>query len=147
MHVLNTQGTHNITLTGRDPEGATATSTIAVNILPPPPDGVPPTVYISPLDYNAYGSFPEPGTGRWCIDMTFIASGMDAEDGILPGSALKWEFISGGCTWNIAPSNAVGTYLGCRIYGFGNFTIKVTATDSNGKTATHSRTGVLELIK
>ncbi len=142
-------GTHNITLTGRDPEGATATSTIAVTIQPPPPDGIPPSVYIYPLDYDPYGSGPEPGTGRYYQDTVFLASGIDPEDGVLPGSALTWEFIptSGSISWNIAPSNAVGTYLGCRIYGFGSFTIRVTATDSNGKTSSYSRTGEIVSIR
>lgn len=147
--ILNTQGAHTITLTGRDPEGATATSSIGLTVLPPPPDGIPPSVYIYPLTHDVYGSSTEPGTGNWYIDTAFIASGIDPEDGVLPGSALKWEFTptSGSCSWNIAPSNAVGTYLGCRIYGFGTFTIKVTATDSNGKTSSYSRTGAIEIIR
>lgn len=147
--ILTAIGAHNVTLTGRDPEGATATSTIKVNVLAPPPDGIPPSVYIYPLDYDPYGGATEPGTGRWYQDTAFIASAIDPEDGVLPGSAIKWEFIptSGGISWNIAPSNAVGTYLGCRIYGFGSFTIRATATDSNGKSSSYSRSGVIELIK
>lgn len=138
--ILNTIGTHTITLTGRDPEGQTATSSIAVTVLAPPPDGVPPSAFIEPFTFGTYTSD--------YVDTVFIGRAIDPEDGMLPNSALKWEFtaISGSVSWNIAPSNAVGSYLGCRISGSGTFRLKLTATDSNGKTNSFTRTGVVEVV-
>ena len=107
-------GTHEITLTATDGEGATGTDAITLTI------NAPPVVVInSPPNGFRYDT----GT-----EVIFTGSAVDAEDGTLGGSSLEW-------TSSIAGTMGSGSPLSMSDLSYGSHTITLTATDSRGLTA------------
>jgi serine protease len=136
---LTTVGAHTITITGTDPDGVSSHASVAVTVLPPPPDGVPPTAFIYGFDYDPNS------LGDRELDLAGV--GQDKEDGPLSGASLAWTLQSATVTWNIPGGTAYGNFPKAILSGIGNFTITLTVTDSSGKTATATQSGVINPLK
>lgn len=139
---FQSQGSRNLTLTGTDPAGKTATAAVTVNVLPPP------TVLVdisSPLDGGVIGP-----------DEVITLQG-SASGGAAPYS-YNWKVAyptdaagSGGTVYNIGPGNSrtwkasdtlpVG---GCEVNDFARLILE--AADGNGFTGTRSITVAIQLI-
>jgi chitinase len=65
--------------------------------------------------------------------VTFIGSGTDQEDGTLTGASLVW-------TSNISGQIGTGTTFSISTLPVGNHFVTLTVTDSQGATASYSRT-------
>jgi hypothetical protein len=65
--------------------------------------------------------------------VAFSADGADLEDGPLPNSAFLWEIVRSGGSYQVL---ATGVRSGSVVIGLaGTYTIRVTVTDSSGRTA------------
>ncbi|MCA9244446.1 MAG: hypothetical protein KDA32_10855, partial [Phycisphaerales bacterium] len=134
-------GEHQITVTGRDNDGASATDSRRVTVLPPPPDGLPPTAFIYTFDYDYRAPNPV---------LTLGGVGHDAEDGALSGARLEWRLESDSIEWNIPGGVAYGNTPQAvlnPVNGRGDFRVRLTVTDSTGKTAEVVREGSLLYIR
>jgi len=127
--VFGTLGTRTLTLTGTDPQGASAIDTVAVTVLDPPPD-LPPSVLItSPTNFQSVGINEE-------ITLTGLVT--DPE-GATP-LTLVWTVSTNG-----SPPEQVGTGNGVLwtpsdtidFSGEDRYdvTIRLTATDAGGNSA------------
>ncbi len=136
--ILRTLGTHTLTATAVDADGARTTASVNVNVMPVPPDGAPPTCYIK-ADHEGYTS------GAIPIGLTGFAN--DAEDGPLYADALEWRFVSlkGGITAD-APV-AYGTHIDTTLRGAGDFQFVLTVTDSKHKTGTCAYEGAVRGLR
>jgi len=117
-------GTHRITFTATDQEGATGTALITITVQSAAPN-TPPTAEIRLPPPNA--SFTE---GQ---SVTFSGTGTDAEDGTLDGQALAW-------TSNLDGFLGQGSYFALNHLSVGMHLITLTATDSRGATGTDTVT-------
>lgn len=138
---LTAQGEHVITLTGTDADGIASSATTRVRVLPPPPDGLPPSAFIYGFDFNPYEFTPVISLG---------GTGHDNEDGYLSGTSLAWTLESTSVTWNIPGGVAYGQAPRAVLTPSANpanFTIRLTVTDSTGKTDTFTRSGVITPLR
>jgi len=126
-----TPGTHTIRAFTIDPMDETIIVSDSIQILieEPPSTNTPPQATIT-----------SPDSGTYCLPETIIVlrgTGYDPEDGVLPGSSLKWYSDIDGYLGE-------GTYLRTRLSGkdcsFKDHTITLEVTDSDGATSTHSIT-------
>ena len=115
-------GTHTITLSAEDSDGATGSASITLFIN----DG-PIAVIDSPLNDSVYT------TGS---EVLFSGSATDAEDGELSGNVLVW-------TSSLDEQIGTGTSFSRYSLSPGTHTITLTATDSGGMTATVSITLII----
>jgi hypothetical protein len=134
-----TQGSHVVTARGTDVDGASTTAQVSVQMAAPPAKDLPPTAFITSIDYNTSQSSPV---------ITLSGVGQDPEDGILSGRSLEWTLESSECTWDVpggvAFGNTVKAVLTKQVSpGVGHFTIRLTATDSTGYTGTDIREGII----
>ena len=113
-----TVGTHVITLTVTDPQGASNVTTITITVVPPP--NQPPTASITSPSNN---SSVLQGT-----TVVFSGSGNDPETGALSGAALVWVSSRDG-------QIGTGTSFSKANLSVGAHTITLTATDNLGATA------------
>jgi hypothetical protein len=120
-------GTHTITLTATDSDGATGQANRSISIEPPP--NQPPTVSITAPAQGATFQLGQP--------VRFSGSGNDPEDGALSGSALVWTSSLDGQIGTGASFDHSGLSLGAH-------TITLTATDSDGATGQASRSIAIE---
>jgi hypothetical protein len=109
-------GTHVVTLTATDSQGAKGTATVTIVIT-----GVeanqPPTAHIT-----------SPATGALLAQgssIAFAGTGSDPEDGVLTGSSLVW-------TDNVSGQIGTGTSFSLATLAAGVHVITLTATDSKG---------------
>ncbi len=119
-------GTHTITLTSHDSQGATGSASITVIVTPKP--NTPPTAAISA---PASGLSVVQGTS-----ITFTGSGSDVEDGALTGASLTWAS-------NIGGAIGTGVSFSTTTLAVGTHTITLTAQDSQGATGTASITVIV----
>jgi PKD repeat protein len=115
-----TLGTHTITLTAKDSQGATGTSSIVVTVGAP---NQPPSANIASPANNISVLL---GTR-----ITFSGNGTDPEDGTLSGSSLTW-------TSSINGVIGTGTSFSTSALAAGSHVITLTAKDSQGATASSS---------
>lgn len=113
-------GTHTITLTATDSQGETVSETIAVTVI----NSAPSITINTPPD----GSIYEIGTA-----VTLSATVIDEEDGVLGGASLVWSSSLDGAL-------GTGTSVANVILSKGSHVITLSATDSEGITATSSIT-------
>ena len=113
-------GIHGITLTATDSQGLTGTDTITITVNNATSNNTAPaaTIY-TPLNSSVFLT---------TDNVLFNGSGIDFEDGILTGASLVWTSDIDG---NIGTGMTFSSQL-----GFGNHTITLTATDSQGLTGT-----------
>lgn len=110
-------GTHTITLTATDSNGATGTDTVSITVAV----NASPTATISNPSTVLSFTF---GTS-----VNFIGAGSDTEDGILSSTSLTWSS-------NINGILGTGSPLSVSTLSSGNHTITLTAADSKGATGT-----------
>jgi len=111
-----TLGTHVITLTATDKDGATGSDTIQVII--EAPNSPPVAAIISPANGSTYAQ------GE---TVSFNGTGTDGEDGTLSGSSLEW-------TSNLDGRLGTGTSVSISTLSVGPHTIILSVTDSDGAT-------------
>ena len=112
-------GTHTITLTATDSNGAAGTATVSITI----EANQPPTASISsPTDGTTFDEG-DP--------IQFQGSGSDAEDGALAGASLVW-------TSDVDGQIGTGATFSRNDLSLGTHTITLTATDGDGATGTAS---------
>ncbi len=119
-------GTHTVTLTSHDSQGATGSASITVIITPKP--NTPPTATITA---PASGTSVVQGTS-----VSFAGTGSDVEDGALTGASLTW-------TSNLGGAIGTGTSFSTTTLAVGTHTITLTAQDSQGATGTASITVIV----
>ena len=112
-------GTHTITLTAKDPQGATGTATRTLTVTAPV--NQPPTASITA---PATGTSVTQGTS-----ITFTGTGTDPDDGTLTGTSLVWASSRDG-------QLGTGTSLSTTTLSLGTHAVTLTATDSKGATST-----------
>lgn len=110
-------GTHTITLTATDSHGGTGSDSISLII------NAPPVVAITAPENNA--------TFAQGTEIAFSCEASDAEEGSLSGSQLDWSSDGIGHI-------GFGTSMTAADFPAGTHTIRVTATDSHGATASDS---------
>lgn len=110
-----TAGVRNITVTGTDLDGLVDSDTVTISVGNSPPD----VQIVTPAPDSTFG------TGDF---LTFEGSVRDAEDGVLTGDALQW-------TSNINGPFGTGPSVTTDQLRPGRHTITLTATDSEGATA------------
>jgi len=120
-------GTHTITLTARDPQGATGTATRTLTVTAPP--NQPPTATITA---PANGTTVTQG-----MNVTFGGTGTDPEDGALAGASLVWTSSRDG-------QIGTGASFATSALSVGTHTITLTARDSKGATGTATRTVTID---
>ena len=109
-------GTHTITLTATDSQGAHGTATVTI-VITGPTENQSPTAHItSPTS----GGIFTPGAS-----ISFAGTGSDPEDGALSGASLVW-------TDNVAGQIGTGTSFSLTSLAAGLHTVTLTATDSKG---------------
>lgn len=111
-------GTHTITLTGTDSQGATSTTSVTLTITAP---NQAPSAAIS-----------APTNGVSVVQgaaVTFTGTGTDPEDGALSGTALMWTSSIGGAIGNGATFSTSTLAVGAHV-------ITLTAKDAQGLSAT-----------
>lgn len=118
------EGTHVITLRAVDSLGAMGTDAITIEVIAS--DGRP-TVRI---DEPAHNTTVPAGTV-----VTFRASGSDPEDGALPSTAFAWRSSLDN---DLGIGSEISVVLSGSVCGLDRHDITVTATDSDGHTATHT---------
>lgn len=111
-------GTHTITLTAKDSQGATtsASVTITVTAANKPP--------VAAITSPANGASVVQGTS-----VTFAGTGTDPEDGVLSGTSLLWTSSVGGNIGN-------GATFSTNTLAIGTHVITLTAKDAQGLAAT-----------
>ena len=117
-------GTHTITLTATDSQGATGQATRTITVNPATPNQAPSAAISSPADG---------ATATFGSTVSFQGSGNDPEDGSLTGAALVW-------TSNISGQIGTGASFTRSDLAVGTHTITLTATDSQGATGSATRT-------
>lgn len=115
-------GTHTITLTAKDAQGATASASLSINVRGP---NQAPTAAIATPSNGA--SFT---TGS---SITFVGSGSDPEEGALSGAALLWMSSINGAF-------GTGTSVSTSSLSAGTHTITLLVIDSQGSAASVTRT-------
>ncbi|MFO0838541.1 MAG: S8 family serine peptidase [Phycisphaerae bacterium] len=143
---LTVAGAHRVTLTGRDAEGQSETSEITLYVQPAPPDGVPPSAYVlsvsqSELHYSPTGNY---------VEVSLVGVGQDVEDGPLTGNSIRWQLVGNEVTWSVPGDTAYGNSIRVWLYPThfpADWTIRLTATDSSGKTGTYDAHGRIEVIR
>lgn len=118
-----TAGVHAVTLTATDSDGAEAATAVTLRI--PEVEGQPPVATIS--------SPPDGASFARGEAVSFAGSGVDPEDGTLPGSSLAW-------TSSLDGSLGTGTSFSHSGLSVGTHEIELTAVDSDGRTGSTSRT-------
>lgn len=116
-------GTHTITLTVTDPQGATARTSRSLTITSSVPNSQPTARISKPAHKSSFAQ----GTS-----ITFTGSGSDPEDGTLTGASLVWRSDRDG-------QLGTGTSFTRNNLSVGEHLISLTGTDSRGATNTHYR--------
>ena len=126
---LTTDTTYTVTLTATDSDGASDSVTRAVTVSPAPPPDTPPTATIAtPADGATYTAG---------ATLSYSGSGSDAEDGTLSGGSLAWSIDRSGDGQGAVHTSTgtSGSYaLPADLAAVTTYTIRLTATDSDGNT-------------
>lgn len=101
--------------------------------------GTPPTVTITGPPNGAFFNWAvEDGVNSF-LEVIFTGEASDAEDGPLPGAALEWEYrVAGEEEYQPAGQGVAIAINFVMRTGRSNYDVRVTATDSDGMTATET---------
>ncbi len=113
-HTFTTAGTFTARLTISDNDGATASATVQINVLPP---NLPPTLSISAA----------PLSGQAPLNVSFSSSASDSDGSI---ASYSWDFGDGGSSSQANPSHLYNSA--------GQYTARLTVRDDDGATASAS---------
>jgi len=123
-HSSLSEGSHIVTLTVTDSDGAS--TTVSINIIV---GNTPPSANInSPVDWSAFGQG---------VTVSFVGIGVDVQDGTLPGNSLIWSSSIDG------DPIGTGTPFSKNDLSVGTHTITLTVTDSDGATNSDSITVII----
>jgi hypothetical protein len=114
-----TQGVHVLTLTATDSMGATGTASVTVSVNQPNNQAPTATITAPTMMQTIFEGTP----------VAFTGTGVDAEDGALPGTALSWTSSRDGVL-------GTGSALTVSTLSAGDHTITLVARDSGGNTGT-----------